>query len=86
MSTVFHPKTDRQTEWINQILEQYLQIFAIGKDWDKVLPIVKFEYNNSKHAGTQISLFYANYGFHSRTIWPTQKKETRNLAFNCLKM
>ena len=35
LSMVFHPQTDRQMEWINQELEQYLQFFTEHRqrDW-----------------------------------------------------
>ena len=37
LSTVFHPQTDRQTEHMNQELEQYLRFFVENrqKDWLK---------------------------------------------------
>src|SRR5882724_11421544 len=28
LSTAYHPGTDGQTEWVNQILEQYLQVYV----------------------------------------------------------
>ena len=27
ISTAYHPETDGQTKWVNQILEQYLQVY-----------------------------------------------------------
>jgi len=36
-----------------------------------MLAMAEYAYNNSKHASTKISPFYANYGFEARTTWPT---------------
>src|SRR5258708_19013969 len=66
LSTAYHPQTDGQTEWVNQILEQYLHIYCLYQqdDWVDFLGITEFQYNNSHHDATQTSLFFANYGFH----------------------
>jgi hypothetical protein len=68
LSTAFHPQSDGQTERVNQILEQYLRIFCHYQqdDWHDLLPLAEFAYNNAKHASTQLSPFYANYGYHPR--------------------
>ena len=33
-------------------------------DWVDFLAMAEFAYNNSIHASTRVSLFFANYGFH----------------------
>ena len=68
LSTAFHPQSDGQTERVNQVLEQYLRIFCDYQqdDWYDLLPLAEFAYNNAKHASTQTSPFYANYGQHPR--------------------
>ena len=67
-STAFHPQSDGQTERVNQILEQYLRIFCDYQqsNWHELLPLAEFAYNNAKHASTQISPFFANYGRNPR--------------------
>ena len=67
-STAFHPQSDGQTERVNQVLEQYLRIFCDYQqdNWHDLLPLAEFAYNNAQHASTQVSPFYANYGFHPR--------------------
>jgi hypothetical protein len=35
-------------------------------NWVDLLPIAEFEYNNSPHSATQVSPFFANYGFNPR--------------------
>jgi len=68
LSTSFHPQSDGQTERVNQVLEQYLRIFCHHQqdDWHDLLPLAEFAYNNAKHSSTQVSPFYANYGYHPR--------------------
>jgi hypothetical protein len=76
LSTAYHPQTDGQTERINQVLEQYLRVFTSYQqdDWAKLLGQASFAYNNSLHATTQTSPFFANYGYHPR--WVTELKGT----------
>jgi len=77
MSTAFHPQTDGQTERLNQTIEAYLRAF-VGQeqdDWVRLLPMAEFAYNNLVTAGNGISPFYANYGFHPRTMDPPDQTE-----------
>ena len=68
LSSAYHPQTDGQTERVNQILEQYLRctISYQQDDWVDFLPLAEFAYNNTLHASTKVSPFFANYGFHPR--------------------
>ena len=81
LSTAFHPQSDGQTERLNQTLEQYLRNF-INYDqdnWNQLLPLAEYAYNNSVTAPTKMSPFYANYGYHSRTNW-SKEGEAKNPA------
>ena len=66
LSTKYHPQTNGQTERVNQILERYLRCTVNYQqdDWVDFLAMVEFSYNNSIHASTKVSPFFANYGFH----------------------
>lgn len=68
LSSAFHPQTDGQTERVNQVLEQYLRctINYQQDDWTSYLSLAEFAYNNSIHASTQQTPFYANYGYHPK--------------------
>ena len=65
-STAYHPKTDSQTEQTNQTLECYLCCYCSYQqdNWPDPLPITQFTYNNAPHSTTQISPFFANYGYN----------------------
>lgn len=68
LSTAFHPQTDGQTERTNATLEQYLRCFLNYQqdDWSKLLPLAEFAYNNTVHASTNQTPFFALYGYHPR--------------------
>ena len=62
----YHPEGDGQTERVNQKLEQYIQIYTSYQqdNWDKILPLAEFAYNNAPNASTGISPVFANKGYH----------------------
>ena len=78
LSTAFHPQTDGQTERVNRVLEEYLRHFVNPShdDWDGLLPLAEFAYNNSLHEAVGQTPFYLNYGRHPRLptdVQPTEK-------------
>ena len=58
-STTYHLQMAGQTEWVNQEVKQFLQLFMNQHqdDWDEWLSIAKFAYNDWVHASTQSSPF-----------------------------
>jgi len=73
----FHPQTNRQTERVNQELEQYLRMFINHrqKQWPDWLGMAKFAYNNKVYSSTKVSPFKANYGQDPRIGFKMRKKE-----------
>jgi hypothetical protein len=76
-SLAYHPQTDGQTEWVNQVLEDKLQACALqyGRSWDKSLPNVEFSYNDSYHESLKMAPFEMLYGQRCRT--PIFRNKTR---------
>ena len=68
LSTAFHPQTDGQTEKQNSTMKAYLQVFVNFEqnDWAKLLPMVKFTYNNAKNVSTGHMPLELNYDYFSR--------------------
>ena len=64
----YHPEGDGQTEWINQVLEQYLRAYTNYQqdNWAPLLPLAEFAYNNTASTTTGISPFFMNKGYHPR--------------------
>jgi len=63
LSTLFHPQTDGQMEYMNQELEQYLWFFVNHrqKNWLEWLVSAELAINNKIHLTTKVSLFMVNY-------------------------
>jgi len=63
-STAWHPQMDRQTERVNQELDQFLHLFVNERqdDWYDLLPITEFQHNNHVHSVTQQPPFLLDMG------------------------
>ena len=60
MSTA-HPKTNKQTERVNRVLEDVLRSYANSlTSWGTFLPLAEFALNNVVHASTGLTPFYVN--------------------------
>ena len=66
MSMAYHPQTDGQTERTNRTLEQMLRNYTNYRqdNWDTLLPLIEFAYNDHVNASTKKTPFEANYGYH----------------------
>ena len=63
-TTAYHPQGDRQTNRVNQELEQYLHLFINQRqdDWVGLLSFAEFQYNNHIHSATQQPPFLLDTG------------------------
>jgi len=68
-SSAYHPRTDFQTERINQILEDMLRACALSytQKWNECLPLAEFSYNNRYQESIKMAPFEALYGRKCRT-------------------
>ncbi|XP_040988927.1 uncharacterized protein LOC121236542 [Juglans microcarpa x Juglans regia] len=68
-SSVYHPHTDGQTERTIQTLEDMLRACVLQEkdEWEKLLPLIEFAYNNSFQATIQMAPYEALYGRKCRS-------------------
>jgi len=83
-STAYHLQTDRQTERVNQELEQYLRLFVRERqdDWYTLLPLAEFSYNNHVHSSTQQTPFLLDTGQHPQMGFEPHQPPSRVEAVN----
>jgi len=83
-STTYDPQTNRQTEQVNQKLEQYLWIFVGERqdDWYTLLPLAEFFYNNHIHSSTQQTPFLLDTGRHPQIGFEPHQPPSRFEAVN----
>jgi len=76
LSTAYHLQTNRQTERVNQELEQYLRIFINHRQeqWLDWLGTTKFTYNNKIHLATKVLPFKTNYSQNPRMGFEERRK------------
>jgi len=69
MSSAYHPQTDGQSERTIQSLEDLLRSCVLDHlgNWNDVLPLVEFTYNNNYHASIGMTPYEALYGRRCRT-------------------
>ena len=68
VSTVYHPRTDGQSERSNQWLEQYLRFWVDHQqtNWHHYLPLAEFAHNSWKNESTGQSPFKVLMGYSPR--------------------
>lgn len=73
LSSTFHPQTNRQSEYVNQDLELYLQIFCNhwANYWVDHLSLAEFVHNNCHHDSIKTSLFKMLMGYNLQYNVPT---------------
>ena len=74
LSTAYHPQTDGQSKWTNQLLEQYLQLYCRmwQNSWARWLPMAQYIRNSWPHSTTKKTLFNLLMGYMLWAHHPTR--------------
>ena len=64
--TIFHPQSNSRTKQRNSTMKAYFRVFINYKcdNWARLLLMVEFVYNNTKHANIRYTSFKLNYGYY----------------------
>ena len=70
LSTAYHPQSDGETEWVNQEIETYLQIFCGNHptSWTNLISHAKFTHNHPPHSIISQSLFFLMMGYEPHAL------------------
>lgn len=63
-STTFYPQTNGQSKRTIHVLEDMLQacVLDVGKNWEKMLPLIEFAYNDSYYVSLGMASYEVLYG------------------------
>ena len=69
-STSNHPQTDGQSERTSRSIAQLLHSVVDHRqgNWEEMLPICEFAFNNQVQASSNETPFYLNYGLHPQSV------------------
>jgi hypothetical protein len=78
----YHPQTDRQSKWTNQLLEQYLHLYCATRQnkWAAWLPLAQYTYNLWPSAMTRKMPFDTLIGYTPRAHQPMQTPKLPGIA------
>ncbi len=91
LSIIFHLQINDQTEWQNQMLKHYLQVYYSERqdNWAMLLLVVEFMYHQTKHSLLSCSFFKVMYDYKSIFdiyIKNDAMKEEMSAAKECIEM
>jgi len=87
MLIAYYLQIDRQTEQVNQVLEQYLWCYIDYNlsNWSDLLSSTEFAYNNQVYKGIKENLFFFEYGRHPRAgpilVKESPQRDLNNLMY-----
>ena len=75
LSTSYYLQTDKQTEWMNQVIEQYLREYINywQNNWVSLLSIVQLIYNISINVITKQTPFFINHEYNVNLFLKSKK-------------
>jgi hypothetical protein len=89
ISSAYHPRTDGQSKYTNQSLEQYLQLYCDTQQnkWTEFLPLSQYVQNSWKHSTTRQTPYDTLIGYmplaHQPTCTPTLPSTIDRLYHCC---
>ena len=75
LSTIYYSQTDKQTEWMNQVIEQYLREYVDywQTNWVSLLSVAQLMYNISINIITEQTSFFTNHRYNTNLFLELKK-------------
>ena len=75
MSMIYYSQTDNQTEWMNQVIKQYLREYVnyCQMNWIALLSVIQIAYNTSVNQITDMTSFFMNHEYNANLFQESKK-------------